>query len=115
MVDISTQHEDYDDAKQEFYRYFNDLNGCRTYFEEKERTEKHDEKLSVLRWISASKKTHSLHKQFQDMRICPDTGRWLFKRYSEVTEWMRADQHPESAIWLHASKGFGNRISHLTS
>lgn len=102
--------QDWGDAKMEFYRYRNDMNGSRNQFEEKERIRKEDEKKKVTTWISASKKTQSLHKKFQDTRICPDTGRWLFRRYSEVTDWMKEDQPPESAIWLHGSKGFGNDI-----
>ena len=94
----------------EFYRYCNDMNGSRDKFEEKEITRKEGGKKSVLTWIAASKKTESLHKKFQDTRLCPDTGRWLFRRYCEVTDWMKEDQPPESAIWLHGSKGFGNDI-----
>ena len=97
----------------EFYRYRNDMNGHRDKFEEEERIRREDDKKRVMAWISASKKTQSLHKKFQGTRICPDTGRWLFRRYSEVTDWMKEDHPPESAIWLHGSKGFGNDI-HIT-
>ncbi|RYO92418.1 hypothetical protein DL766_000388 [Monosporascus sp. MC13-8B] len=102
--------QDWGDAKMEFYRYRNDMNGRRDKFEEEERKRKEGQKISVMTWISASKKTQSLHKKFQDMRICRDTGRWLFRRYSEVTDWMKEDQPPESAIWLHGSKGFGKTV-----
>ncbi|KAH0491047.1 hypothetical protein TgHK011_002493 [Trichoderma gracile] len=78
--------------------------------EEAEELRKDKAKKSVLAWISASKKTDSLHKKFQDTRICPDTGRWLFKRYSEVSDWMKEDQPPESAIWLQGTRGFGKTI-----
>ncbi|KAK4043437.1 hypothetical protein C8A01DRAFT_43566 [Parachaetomium inaequale] len=98
--------QDWGDAKMEFYRYRNDMNGSRDQFEEKEKARKEEEKRSVMRWISASNNTQSLHKKFRDARICPDTGRWLFRRYSEVTDWMKEDQPPESALWLHGSKGF---------
>lgn len=99
--------QDWGDAKMEFYRYRNDMNRSRDQFEEEEKARKEEEKRSVMAWISASKNTQSLHKKFQDARICPDTGRWLFRRYSEVTDWMKEDQPPESALWLHGSKGFG--------
>jgi hypothetical protein len=92
----------------ELQNYRQDLKRHRLGFEEAERIRKADEKKSVMTWISASKKTQSLHKKFQETRICPDTGRWLFRRYCEITDWMKEDQPPESAIWLHGSKGFGN-------
>ncbi|KAL6904141.1 hypothetical protein GGI43DRAFT_421611 [Trichoderma evansii] len=79
-------------------------------FNEKEKLEKEKLKTKVLEWISASKETYSLHKKFQDTRICPDTGRWLFKKYSEITDWMKEDLPPESAIWLHGSRGYGKTI-----
>ncbi|KAH8123685.1 hypothetical protein LI328DRAFT_168229 [Trichoderma asperelloides] len=79
-------------------------------FGEKEKLKKEKMKAKVLEWISASKETNSLHKKFQDTRICPDTGRWLFKKYSEVTDWMNEDLPPESAIWLHGSRGYGKTI-----
>ncbi|GAB1314542.1 Zinc finger protein (Fragment) [Madurella fahalii] len=102
--------QDWGDAKMEFYRYRNDMNGSRDQFEEKEKARREEEKRSVMAWISASKNTQSLHKKFQDARICPDTGRWLFRRYSEVTDWMKEDQPPESALWLYGSKGFGKTV-----
>jgi hypothetical protein len=98
------------DVKMEFYRYRNDLNRSREIFAEEEEKRKEEQKTSVMTWISASKKTQLLHKKFQDMRICRDTGRWLFRRYSEITDWIKEDQPSESAMWLHGSKGFGNSI-----
>ncbi|KAI0592764.1 hypothetical protein F4775DRAFT_580879 [Biscogniauxia sp. FL1348] len=102
--------QDWVGDKMEFYRYCNDMNWSRQKFEEEEIDRKADQKKSVITWISASKKMQSLHKKFQDMRICRDTGRWLFRRYSEVTDWMKEDPPPESAIWLHGSKGFGKTV-----
>ncbi|RMZ91157.1 hypothetical protein DV736_g1623, partial [Chaetothyriales sp. CBS 134916] len=102
--------QDWGDTKEEFYRYCNDINNSRNQFEENERSRKEDDKKNVITWISASKKTQSIHKKSQDTRICPDTGRWLFRRYSEVTDWMKEDQPPEPAIWLHGSKGFGKTV-----
>ncbi|KAI1422036.1 hypothetical protein F5Y12DRAFT_800163 [Xylaria sp. FL1777] len=97
-------------VKMEFYRYRNDMNGRRDKFQEEERNRKEGQKKNVMTWISASKKTQSLHRKFQETRICRGTGRWLFRRYSEVTDWMKEDQPPESAIWLHGSKGFGKTV-----
>ncbi|KAH6632300.1 hypothetical protein F5144DRAFT_603045 [Chaetomium tenue] len=102
--------QDWDDVKMEFYRYRNDMNRSQDRFEEEEKARKEEEKRSVMAWISASKNTLLLHKKFQDARICPDTGRWLFRRYGEITDWMKEDQPPESMIWLHGSKGFGKTI-----
>lgn len=100
--------QDWGRAEMEFYRYRNDMSGRRDKFEEDERMRKEGEKRSIISWIAASKKTQSLHKRFQDMRICPDTGRWLFRKYSEIIDWMKEVQPPESAIWLQGSKGYGN-------
>ena len=109
-LDTGTQLEDRDTIIAEFYRYRSDLNRSLDKFEEAEIARKHEKKLSVLTWISASKKMQLLHKKFQNMRICPDTGRWLFRRYREVVDWIKEDQPPESAMWLHASTGYGNNI-----
>ncbi|KAL7924427.1 hypothetical protein ACQKWADRAFT_268946 [Trichoderma austrokoningii] len=76
-------------------------------FEEQEKEKKEKMKAKVLEWILASKETDSLHRKFQDTKKCPDSGRWLFKRYSEVTDWMKEDLPPESAIWLYGSRGYG--------
>lgn len=76
-------------------------------FDEEETSKRERMKTKVLEWISASKETESLHKKFQDTKRCSDSGRWLFKRYSEVTDWMKEDLPPESAIWLHGSRGYG--------
>lgn len=84
-------------------------------FDEEEELKKEKMKKKVLEWISALKETESLHKRFQDTKICPDSGRWLFKRYSEITEWMEEDLPPESAIWLHGSRGYGKNDSEFKS
>ncbi|UKZ66311.1 uncharacterized protein TrAtP1_007486 [Trichoderma atroviride] len=79
-------------------------------FDEEQTSRRESMKTRVLEWISASKETESLHKKFQDTKKCPDSGRWLFRRYSEVTDWMKEDLPPESAIWLHGSRGYGKTI-----
>ncbi|KAH8889023.1 hypothetical protein GQ53DRAFT_723812 [Thozetella sp. PMI_491] len=98
--------QDWSSAKTSFHRYRSDRNGRRETFEENESSRKLEQKKNILGWISASKKTQGLHDKFRDMRICRDTGRWLFRRYSDVTNWMKEDPPPESAIWLHGSRGF---------
>ncbi|KAH8802967.1 hypothetical protein F5884DRAFT_803827 [Xylogone sp. PMI_703] len=102
--------QDWHGMLMEFYRYRNDLSGFKEDFEEEQRIRIQNEKKDVITWISASKKTQSIHTKLQDMRICPDTGRWLFRRYSEVRDWMKEDQPPESTIWLHGSRGFGKTV-----
>jgi len=108
---LGTHLEDHDGANAELTRYFSDIHRRRANFEEADRVRKRTQKTAVLAWISASKKTQSLHKEFQDTRICPETGRWLFRRYREVTDWMKDDPPEESAIWLHARRGFGKAAS----
>lgn len=90
------------------YDYDRGIREHKSDFDEKDKLKRKEMKTKILEWISASKEADSLHKKFQDTRICPDTGRWLFKKYSEVTDWMKEDLPPESAIWLHGSRGYGN-------
>ncbi|PTB66815.1 hypothetical protein BBK36DRAFT_1198507 [Trichoderma citrinoviride] len=106
--DLLTQ--DGERVKADLSDYLHGVKKYREDYEESEEKRKTKAKRGVLAWISASKKTDSLHKKFQDTRICPDTGRWLFKRYSEVSDWMKEDQPPESAIWLQGTRGFGKTI-----
>lgn len=42
------------------------------------------------------------------MTICPRSGRWLFRNYSEISEWMGEEDPPHSAIWLHGNVGYGS-------
>lgn len=93
-----------------FLNYSQNVKRSLENFEEKQIDEKTKTKEKVLAWISASKEMPLLHEKFQEARICPDTGRWLFKRYSEVTDWMTEDPPPNSAIWLQGSRGFGNSL-----
>lgn len=93
-----------------FLNYSQNVKRSLENFEEKQIDEKTKTKEKVLAWISASKEMPLLHEKFQEARICPDTGRWLFKRYSEVTDWMTEDPPPNSAIWLQGSRGFGKTI-----
>ncbi|KAL7911755.1 hypothetical protein GGI35DRAFT_443548 [Trichoderma velutinum] len=97
-------------TRRVFLEYPQNVNKSWDNFKEKETDEKIKTKKKVLAWISASKKIPLLHKKFQDARICPDTGRWLFKRYSEVSDWMTEDPPPNSALWLQGSRGYGKTI-----
>lgn len=97
-------------AETNICSYRTELDRLRDDFkaEEMKRVEKIKEK--VIKQIELSSKTDALHKKFQDMRICPRTGRWIFKRYSGVSDWIHTELPPESAIWLHAKPGYGNNI-----
>jgi hypothetical protein len=101
--------QNWDAVGSQLQRYDSEADRQRKDFEEKAKSKREEMKAKVLEWISASKGTKSLHEKFQDTRkeYCPDSGRWLFKRYSEVTDWMKEDLPPESAIWLHGSRGYG--------
>ncbi|KAL6799958.1 hypothetical protein J3E68DRAFT_448367 [Trichoderma sp. SZMC 28012] len=103
-------NQNWQNIRRMFLEYPQNVKKSWENFEEKQKDEETKTKKKVLAWISASKKMPLLHKKFQDARICPDTGRWLFKRYSEVTDWMTEDPPPNSAIWLQGSRGFGKTI-----
>ncbi|KAL7942558.1 hypothetical protein V8C42DRAFT_331337 [Trichoderma barbatum] len=102
--------QEWEGVRRKFSEYVYNAKRFQDEFENKETTEKNDTKKRILNWISASKKTQLLHKKFQDTRICPDTGRWLFKRYSEVSDWMKEDPPPDSVLWLQGSRGFGKTV-----
>lgn len=95
-------------TKAEFHRYRADIVRRRSLFADDEKDSLQKSKESVLAWISASKNNEAMHHKFQDMRrICPGTCRWLFQRYSEISDWIEEEKPPESAIWLQGTKGFG--------
>lgn len=79
-------------------------------FESEEAERKRRQKVKVQNWISSSNNTKEMHKGFQETRICDESGRWLFRSYGQVTDWMKDEEPPESAIWLHGSKGFGKDV-----
>ncbi|KAL7952918.1 hypothetical protein V8C34DRAFT_298274 [Trichoderma compactum] len=103
-------NQNWQNTRRMFLEYPQNVKKSWENFEEKQTGEKTRTKKEVLAWISASKKMPLLHKKFQDARICPDTGRWLFKKYSEVTDWMTEDPPPDSALWLQGSRGFGKTM-----
>ncbi|RFU78516.1 hypothetical protein TARUN_3763 [Trichoderma arundinaceum] len=105
--------QDWETMRDKTYAYVSNVDKYRDKFTEDEKLRKNKMKGSIIAWISASKKMQSFHKKNQNARICWDTGRWIFKRYREVNDWMKEDQPSEAAIWLQGSRGFGKTI--LTS
>ncbi|VUC29298.1 unnamed protein product [Clonostachys rosea] len=94
-----------------FSRYRYDAKTFWRDFEESETERKRKQRAAIKSWISSSNKVEEMHKRFQNIRsICPKSGRWLFRSYGEVSDWMKEDEPPESAVWLHGSKGFGKTI-----
>ncbi|PCD18562.1 hypothetical protein FGRA07_06315 [Fusarium graminearum] len=79
-------------------------------FENDEDIRKHEQRQEVITWISASGKMPRLQQSFRDMAICPKSGRWLFRKYSAVSDWMGEDDPPDSAIWLHEKVGYGKSV-----
>ncbi|KAL7933038.1 hypothetical protein V8C35DRAFT_306104 [Trichoderma chlorosporum] len=106
----SNNNQNPEDLRRMFLEYVGNVKRSREAFEDKQTAEMRDTREKVLTWISASKKTELLHKRFQETRVCADTGRWLFKKYSEISDWMKEDTPPDSAIWLHGDRGFGKTI-----
>ncbi|PON27159.1 hypothetical protein TGAM01_v204108 [Trichoderma gamsii] len=102
--------QDWDFVSLKLQEYDSEVAKRQKDFDEEQTSKREIMKTRVLEWISASKETESLHKKFQDTKKCPDSGRWLFRRYSEVTDWMKEDLPPESAIWIHGSRGYGKTI-----
>jgi hypothetical protein len=76
-------------------------------FETEESNHKHEQRHEVITWISASGKMARLQQTFRKMAICPKSGRWLFRKYSAVKDWMEEEDPPDSALWLHEKVGYG--------
>ncbi|KAF4456643.1 zinc finger protein [Fusarium albosuccineum] len=104
--------EDWSEAIADMDYYRSELRKLWRDFEDQEEQRKRKRKLKITSWISSSTKIQRMHEDFRKMRICPNTGRWLFRRYSEVSDWMGEEgkELPESAIWLHGNRGFGKTI-----
>ncbi|XEV00969.1 hypothetical protein FSHL1_006256 [Fusarium sambucinum] len=79
-------------------------------FEAEESKQKHEQRHEVITWISASGKMPRLQQTFRNMAICPKSGRWLFRKYSAVSDWMGEDDPPDSALWLHEKVGYGKSV-----
>ncbi|KAM0266942.1 hypothetical protein ACHAPA_006328 [Fusarium lateritium] len=105
-----SQGTEYSDTHAAFQRYFYGAKSDWTEFENEESDRKHKQKNSVITWISASGKMKRLQDKFRSMAICPNSGRWLFRNYSAISEWMGEEEPPNSAIWLHGNFGYGKTV-----
>ncbi|KAM0421485.1 hypothetical protein ACHAPT_010658 [Fusarium lateritium] len=106
--------EDSNQMMRNMSQYRIALRQLREDFEDKEEKRKREMKNNAIAWISSSTKIEKLQKDFR-ARACENTGRWLFRNYRGVSEWLKADGGDEgslskSAIWLHGKKGFGKTI-----
>ncbi|KAK1634847.1 hypothetical protein BDP81DRAFT_396093 [Colletotrichum phormii] len=80
-------------------------------FRDKETARKRKQKGKVLNWIAVPKTLENLHKSFVEKREpYPETGRWLYTRYDEVSNWMREDIPQDSALWVHGKRGMGKTV-----
>ncbi|EMT63143.1 Early growth response protein 1-B [Fusarium odoratissimum] len=100
----SPSTQDYDALHAAFQQYSYGLKSDWKNFEADEKARRLGRKYEVTEWIASSPKMPRLQDEFRDMVICPKSGRWLFRNYSDISEWMGE----ESAIWLHGNVGYGN-------
>ncbi|KAF4443951.1 Early growth response 1-B [Fusarium acutatum] len=103
---LSTQ--DYGALHAAFQQYSYGLQSDWKTFEADEKARRRRRKNEVTEWFASSVKMSRLQDEFRDMVICPRSGRWLFRNYSEIREWMGEEDPPHSAIWLHGNVGYGN-------
>ncbi|WYZ39760.1 hypothetical protein EsH8_IV_000101 [Colletotrichum jinshuiense] len=103
--------EDVNEVRRRFYEYEYNYDSKWTRFRSDEEERKRKQKDKILKWIAAPNKTEMLHDTFVKKRdICPENGRWLYKRYDPVSNWMREDPPQDSTIWVHGQKGMGKTI-----
>ncbi|RBR03772.1 uncharacterized protein FIESC28_11694 [Fusarium coffeatum] len=103
----SQDHEEIDRALEQYaYNWKEEWRN----FENEESERIHKKRYEVITWISASGKMGRLQRAFREMAICPKSGRWLFRRYSAVKDWIQEDEPPNSAIWLHGVVGYGKSV-----
>ncbi|KAF5987735.1 early growth response protein 1-B [Fusarium bulbicola] len=108
---ISTERsnsKDYDVLHVAFQQYSYSVKSDWKNFESDEKDRRRKRKYEVTEWISSSRKMQRLQNEFREMVICPKSGRWLFRNYSDISEWMGEEHPPHSAIWLHGNVGYGN-------
>ncbi|SPO04663.1 uncharacterized protein DNG_07348 [Cephalotrichum gorgonifer] len=98
------------DAIAAFTRYTSDVKQRWKDFKDRETQRKREKGEKVMTWIASSNKMDEMQKNFRSMRVCPESGRWLFRRYRQVTDWIKEEDSSEPAIWLHGSKGFGKTM-----
>ncbi|EGU88679.1 hypothetical protein FOXB_00804 [Fusarium oxysporum f. sp. conglutinans Fo5176] len=105
---LSTQ--DYDALHAAFQQYSYGLNSDWENFKAEEKARRLGRKYEVTEWITSSPKMPRLQNEFRDMVICPKSGRWLFRNYSDISEWMGEEDPPHSTIWLHGNVGYGKTV-----
>ncbi|KAJ3937985.1 uncharacterized protein N0V96_011984 [Colletotrichum fioriniae] len=102
---------DNNDFRRKSKKYMSDYDELRRTFREDEAKRKEKQKNKVLKWIAAPMTTQDLHESFVKKREpYPETGRWLYTRYDQVSNWMREDIPQDSALWVHGRKGLGKSI-----
>lgn len=93
---------------REFSRYRSDIKLAWEDFKNQETKRKTKQRARIKTWISSSNTIADKHRQFQETRqLCPRSGRWLLRSYAQLNYWMRDEEPPESAVWLHGNMGFG--------
>ncbi|KAF5663728.1 early growth response 1-B [Fusarium heterosporum] len=95
IADLNTGSDD-EDIDADFQRYFYSVKSDWTSFEAEE--------------DDPSGKMQRLQNEFRSMAICPNSGHWLFRKYSAIAEWMGEEEPPDSAIWLHGNFGYGKTV-----
>ncbi|TXC00581.1 hypothetical protein FocTR4_00008152 [Fusarium oxysporum f. sp. cubense] len=84
----SPSTQDYDALHAAFQQYSYGLKSDWKNFEADEKARRLGRKYEVTEWIASSPKMPRLQDEFRDMVICPKSGRWLFRNYSDISEWM---------------------------
>ncbi|KAL2681201.1 hypothetical protein Neosp_008808 [[Neocosmospora] mangrovei] len=79
------QAENPDQVPPEIFKYRGDLSELRRKFRQDEEERKRKRKTDAIAWIASSTKIKKLQDDFRQMRICKNTGRWLFRRYRGKT------------------------------
>ncbi|ENH67516.1 Early growth response protein 1-B [Fusarium oxysporum f. sp. cubense race 1] len=102
----SPSTQDYDALHAAFQQYSYGLKSDWKNFKAEEKARRLGRKYEVTEWITSSPKMPRLQNEFRDMVICPKSGRWLFRNYSDISEWMGEEDPPHSAIWLHGNVGY---------
>ncbi|RBR14929.1 hypothetical protein FVER53590_03173 [Fusarium verticillioides] len=102
--------QDYDALQAAFQQYSYGLKSEWKNFETDKKDRRRKRKYEVAEWIASSRKMQRLQNEFREMAICPKSGRWLFRNYSDISEWMGEEDPPHSAIWLHGNMGYGKTV-----
>ncbi|RSL99877.1 hypothetical protein CDV31_012011 [Fusarium ambrosium] len=81
--------EDVEKVLNGMHHYRFALRDLKRNFEEAETKRKVEMKTEVRNWISSSTKIEELQQKFSEARICKGSGRWLFKSYKRVSQWLK--------------------------